>query len=160
MISTKVGDGGRTLVNERWVSKSDPLVQTLGDIDEAISTIVLAIAHIKNPAPTLVASIQDLHDVSSFLCRYLLTFDKTSNVMKMEDLIYSKEIFDFTYPTENTSAAFLNVARATVRRAERSLNQVISYIPELDEESIDRARKYMNRLSDYLFALSLEERGL
>lgn len=160
MIATKVGDGGMTLVNERWVQKTDTLVCALGDLDEAISSIVLAIAQNDVVPELMFKVISDLHDIGSYLCRYLLTFDGTSRIMEMEKLIYSKEIFDFTYPTENLRAAQLNFARSVVRRAERSVLKVLGSTPEFDEADKERVRKYLNRLSDYLFALSLEERDL
>ena len=160
MIATKVGDGGYTTLHDRRVPKSDHLIETLGDIDEAISAIVLSIASMQLTPGILGKTIDDLHDISAYLTRYLLKFDRSIRILEMEDLIYSKEIVDFTYPTENLTAAHLNMARAIVRRAERSVIAELPRHPEFEAEDKENIIRYMNRLSDYLFALSLEERNL
>ena len=55
----------------------------------------------------------------------------------------------FVLPGGHISVSNCHVARTVCRRAERSIVALNS-----DDEDIDFAKRYVNRLSDYLFVLS------
>ena len=165
MIATKVGDAGSTRLHDKMVPKTDKIIVTFGEIDETISSIVLSIAHIEklpDDYKQLEQCIYDLHDISAYIGGYTDKINLTKQIKEMEDFIYMKEVVDFTYPIEHKAGAFLNMARSVARRAERALLDYLDWVHYLDmqEKDYTDVLKYMNRLSDYLFALSVDVRGL
>ena len=162
MIATKVGDKGQTRLHDKMVNKTDVIIATLGEIDETISAIVLAIAHMDSHPEQLEKCIYDLHDISAYLANYVDSVKLDKQIKEMEDFIYMKEVVDFTYPIEHKAGAFLNMARSISRRAERAVLNYLEWEQYLSEspKDYDSVLKYMNRLSDYLFAISVEVRGL
>ena len=147
--STSLGDGSR-------VDKSSARIKAYGEVDEANSSIGIAIAFssskIKN---TLLAIQNDLFDVGADLCfptqeKKKLTI-LSNRVVFLEDEIDKlnkdlSKLESFILPGGTRSSSFLHLSRSLVRRAERS-------IVELDkgEEVNPNVIKYINRLSDFLF---------
>jgi len=147
--STSLGDGSR-------VDKSSARIKAYGEVDEANSSIGIAIAFssskIKN---TLLAIQNDLFDVGADLCfptqeKKKLTI-LSNRVVFLEDEIDKlnkdlSKLESFILPGGTKSSSFLHLSRSLVRRAERS-------IVELDkgEEVNPNVIKYINRLSDFLF---------
>lgn len=147
--STSLGDGSR-------VDKSSTRIKAYGEVDEANSSIGIAVAFssskIKN---TLLAIQNDLFDVGADLCfptqeKKKLTI-LSNRVVFLEDEIDKlnkdlSKLESFILPGGTRSSSFLHLSRSLVRRAERS-------IVELDkgEEVNPNVIKYINRLSDFLF---------
>ena len=148
------------------IDKTASIIETLGEIDETISAIVLAMAHMDSYPDQLEKCIYDLHDISAYIADYIGHISLHKQIREMEDFIYMKEVVDFTYPINHKAGAFLNMARSVARRAERALLRHLEFEtyalnPIIDDDrNTEGVLKYMNRLSDYLFALSVDVRGL
>jgi len=88
----------------------------------------------------------------------ILTQIEEADVIKLEDLI--QKYLDekplegrFYLPgSEKTKAgAYVDVARTLARKAERKLN---AFVENEGRQDLELSKKYLNRLSDYLFVLS------
>jgi cob(I)alamin adenosyltransferase len=62
---------------------------------------------------------------------------------------------EFVVPGETTGSAYLDLARAVVRRAERAAVAMDRAGLLIDQEPV----RYLNRLSDLLFVLARSEEG-
>ena len=164
-IYTRTGDKGKTsLFSGKRVWKDNLRVETYGSLDEVNSIIGVSIAnlklsnkkiiHLKN----LLIDIQrTLFYVNSYLAGLYDAIDSIDLNKKIE--IFEKEIDEMTQkvpklsnfilPGGGTAGANLQHARAVARRAERLIVK-LSRRERVDE----RAIKYINRLSDFLFTAS------
>jgi len=163
-IYTKSGDAGITqLFSGERVSKSSLRVELYGTVDELQSVVILAL-NFGVPEKIrldLEALVYELYILSADFAT-IISSDKNitriseKNILGLEqkideyfdELPKSKE-FILSYSTQG--AAFLNNARTVCRRAERiaiAVNSSVSHEEELSKNSI----KYLNRLSDFLFA--------
>ncbi|MDT8336755.1 MAG: ATP:cob(I)alamin adenosyltransferase, partial [Candidatus Izemoplasmatales bacterium] len=88
----------------------------------------------------------------------IITQIKEEDVLILEDMI--QEYLDlkplearFYLPgSEKTEGgAYIDIARTVARKAERKLN---AFVEHEQREDLETAKKYLNRLSDYLFVLS------
>ena len=136
----------------------------IGDVDEANSAIGVAIAALgQGEAATMLRRIQnDLFDLGADLATPGDDFEPgdmtlrivAAQVARLESEIDAmnarlQPLTSFILPGGGMGAACLHVARAVVRRAERSAvgaAQRISLNPQ--------ALAYLNRLSDHLFVLA------
>lgn len=161
-IYTKKGDKGSTsLIGGTRVAKSDLRIEAYGTVDELNSYMGLVRDQVVNHSRAdLLKEIQDrLFTIGSSLAS-----DPEKSKMKTPDLheadveLLEKEIDAmmgevpplraFVLPGGHQSVSFCHVARCVCRRAERlaiSLQET-SFVDDL-------VIKYLNRLSDYLFAL-------
>lgn len=160
-IYTKTGDKGKTsLFSGKRVWKYDARVETYGTLDELNSIIGVAIAHLPDRRSSklkkILTSIQrDLFYIGSYLADLPDTIEDIDLVQKTEG--FEKNIdfmmkhlpptFNFVLPGGSRAAAFLHQARTVARRAERALVR-LSKKERIDE----RVQKYVNRLSDLLYA--------
>ncbi len=164
-IYTRTGDTGTTgLVDGSRVAKSDPRIAAIGDVDEANS--VLGVALIDVPAgpvrDELVRIQNDLFDLGADLASpggidSALRIVPTQ-VERLEQAIDAlnadlSPLTSFILPGGDAGAAGLHLARAVVRRAERSATAM----PDASRVGAT----YINRLSDYLFvaARALNQSG-
>ncbi|MAI75854.1 MAG: ATP:cob(I)alamin adenosyltransferase [Pelagibacteraceae bacterium TMED65] len=147
--STSLGDGSR-------VDKSSARIKAYGEVDEANSSIGIAVAFSSSKIKNILLAVQnDLFDVGADLCfptqqKKKLTI-LSNRVVFLEDEIDKlnkdlSKLESFILPGGTRSSSFLHLSRSLVRRAERS-------IVELDkgEEVNPNVIKYINRLSDFLF---------
>ena len=162
-IYTKTGDLGDTsLFGGRRVSKSDLRIETYGTTDELNSWIGLVRDVNSNELErALLKAIQD----RIFTIGACLAADPENEKLKTPDLIESDvqqlenaiDEFDavlqplraFILPGGYVAVSYCHIARTVARRAERlcvALHQVTP-VPTL-------VIKYLNRLSDFLFALA------
>jgi cob(I)alamin adenosyltransferase len=171
-IYTRTGDDGSTgLVDGSRLPKSDSRMQAIGDVDEANSALgvaITALAHDKNDAAgdvSLLAGLQriqnDLFDLGADIATPGTDFTPSPMELRiiqgqidwLEQAIDAANdalppLTSFILPGGSAAAAHMHVARATVRRAERSL------VAAAHATSINPlAIQYCNRLSDYLFVL-------
>jgi cob(I)alamin adenosyltransferase len=167
-IYTRKGDDGTTgLFYGGRVAKDDTGPVAYGDVDEAVATLGVARAE--------VAAGDPLHDELLRLQRSLfivgaelatapenlpkLVDDETrvteSMVVDLEnaidEVVAERGMPDgFLVPGSNRLGAALDLARATVRRAERN---AVAHVRRCGSE--DRyVVPYLNRLADYLFMLA------
>lgn len=159
-IYTKTGDKGNTsLFDGTRVSKTNIRVASYGTVDELNSVIGVAIAHIENvklnKLKTELEKIQhDLLDIGSGLAMPegmpVVGLDK--RIKELEILIdefmdISPKIDQFILPGGAKAASFLHMARTITRRVERIITK-LSQKERVDENIV----KYINRLSDFLYA--------
>jgi len=161
-IYTRTGDAGETgLADGSRVSKSDPLMAAIGDVDEANSAIGVALRHVGGEAQAMLQRIQnELFDLGADLATPGEDFEPnemTLRVVQPQIDRLEREIDrmntdleslrSFILPGGAGGAAELHLARAIVRRAERSAVAAATPLNPL-------ARTYLNRLSDHLFVLA------
>ncbi len=174
-IYTKTGDQGTTsLVGGKRVFKNDPRVEAYGDADELISYLGLIIAEEENPANTAGTAIkirkdlfriqQTLMCVSAFLAMPEEGTGKQLRPMEEAEIEFLEKGIDtmtgqiplqksFIIPGGPIQAALCHVARTVCRRVERRCVNIHSTDAEL-EANLVKCKKYINRLSDYLFTLA------
>lgn len=163
IIYTRTGDFGKTsLFDQTSVYKDDPRVEAYGSVDELGCFIGLAKHYIKEED---VETRRLLHDIQRKLfdvCAELATKEtillKTTiteeDVAYLENRIdYYLQFFDipkyFIIPGDNIQSAHFHVCRTVARRAERQIVKIIKH-----EEINENVLKYVNRLSDLLYAIS------
>lgn len=159
-IYTRTGDAGTTgLVDGSRVSKADVRMGAIGDVDEANSALGVAIAALGEAEPVAVLRrIQnDLFDLGADLATPGEDFAPTemslrivpAQVAWLEAQIDAMNaalapLSSFILP--GGTSASLQLARAIVRRAERTAVAAAAEVP-LNPEAL----RYLNRLSDLLF---------
>jgi cob(I)alamin adenosyltransferase len=169
MFFTRRGDDGYTdLLGGPRLPKEELRIDALGDIDEATSTIGLARAHAQGEETraALVHVQKDLY----LLMADLATVEgkaareprlQDSHLARLEELIQS---FDgrvtipkeFVAPGDSVSGATMDVARAVVRRAERTVTQLLHSGSGATSVMV----AYLNRVSSLLFGLARFEDSL
>jgi cob(I)alamin adenosyltransferase len=153
-IYTRTGDTGTTgLVDGSRVSKADPLMSAIGDVDEANSAIGVAIATLAGaePSDALLTIQNDLFDLGADLATPP-GIDGALRVLpvqveRLEAAIDALNVdlsplTSFVLPGGQPAAAALHLARAITRRAERHA---------VAAGAGGAVLAYLNRLSDYLF---------
>lgn len=155
-ITTRTGDAGDTgLGDGTRVPKDSARIQALGDIDELNSCLGLLLAE-RLPAAVEDALLQvqhDLFDLGGEVCIPGHSMISERHVTRVEALMQAhnaklKPLKEFILPGGTRAAAAAHLARAVCRRAERSLVAL-----GRAEPVGERARQYLNRLSDLLFVL-------
>ncbi|MDK2768157.1 MAG: cob(I)yrinic acid a,c-diamide adenosyltransferase [Sphingomonas sp.] len=166
-IYTRTGDDGTTgLVDGSRVAKHDARLAAMGDVDEANSAIGVAIAAIGtgHPAPLLTTVQNDLFDLGADLATPGENFEPDemtlrivpAQVARLEAAIDLANgalppLTSFILPGGSAASAAIHLARAIVRRAERSATAAANIMPVNPQAVI-----YLNRLSDLLFVLARE----
>jgi cob(I)alamin adenosyltransferase len=164
-IYTKTGDQGETSIIGGRVLKDDEQVEAYGTVDEANSTIgvVASLLHVereKELREELERIQHELFDCGGDLSMKVGSEEKYPYKVNGEMVLFLEERIDqymrealplerFILPGGTQAAAQLHVARTIVRRAER---RVVSLARR--QEINPFVRQYINRLSDYLFALA------
>ncbi|MCE2436523.1 MAG: cob(I)yrinic acid a,c-diamide adenosyltransferase [Pseudomonadales bacterium] len=156
---TKSGDRGFTsLADGTRYQKHDKPVQLVGELDEAnchLGMLAEALKAAGNPELVVVQRLQSrLFDVGGAVAigKARVSFDSevASLEARVERLKEDLEpLVEFVLPGGGDAAARAHLARAVVRRVERSY--WASEVRQLDAAG---AGKFLNRLSDYLFALA------
>ncbi len=156
---TGKGDQGATDLLGGRVGKNDPIIEVIGSLDEATSSIGYAKAHATDPESTqwLTDAQHDLYRIMAELAftdevrpaSYHLGADRTEWLEQTTDEIGSR--FDlpphFVLPGDTIPSAALDVARTVVRRAERRAVEVHITGGISNPEIV----RYLNRLSSLLF---------
>ena len=164
-IYTRTGDSGETgLVDGSRVSKADPPIAAIGDVDEANSAIGVALGQVADEAArAMLRRIQnELFDLGADLATPGEDFAPSDMALRIaaEQVARLEAEIDqvnaeleplrsFVLPAGDGGAAWLFLARAVVRRAERSAVAAAAATP-LNPLAI----AYLNRLSDHLFVLA------
>lgn len=165
-LYTKTGDKGETsLYGGKRVKKSSIKVDCYGTIDEANAMLGLAYSQLKDEKVKLyVNSIQKkLFSVGAELASDENGLDMLQGKINEKDIYFLENIVDecteivgkqtsFVVPGKNPSSASLHVSRTIIRRAERKIIALKDYEPVRD-----LLIKYINRLSDAIYALARVE---
>ena len=175
-IYTRKGDDGTTgLLYGGRVGKDDVRTEVYGTLDEVVSALGLARgAGLSERVETVVVRLQrEMFVVGAQLATSpenqpkleegisKVTPEMTARAEKDIDTLIEEHPLpqEFILPGETLSSAGLDVARSTVRRAERQAVGMArnGLIPD------DEILRYLNRISDLLFTLARceeAERGL
>ena len=160
-IYTKTGDGGDTsLFTGERIAKESPRVGTYGTLDEANSALALARAFSK--VPEIRAKILELQKLMPKLMADLASLEKpalitAADVAQLEsdmDALDSNlpPLRNFVIPGDTQAGAFLDLARTTVRRAEREFYKLSRFEAVHEIDGV-----FLNRLSDLCFLLMRTE---
>ncbi|AWR99775.1 cob(I)yrinic acid a,c-diamide adenosyltransferase [Metallosphaera hakonensis] len=154
---TKGGDKGETSVPKGRVGKDSPLVNFLGDIDEANSFLGLAIS--KLPWEDMKLDLEKVQMDLFALGEDWSTFSEKITMEKVKwleerTISYRKEsgpVKLFVVPGGSEEASILHVVRAVVRRLERN---AVKYSKEVEVKN-KTTIVYLNRLSSMLFSMAI-----
>jgi cob(I)alamin adenosyltransferase len=162
-IYTRTGDKGKTSVIGGRIDKDDIRVESYGTVDEVNSYIGQAVTELDQSVFGDV--LEDLEKIQHelFDCGGDLATvsDKAPKKLAPESIDYLEERIDkfieeapelekFILPGGSKPAASIHIARTVTRRAERL---VVSLI-KADSSVSELPLQYLNRLSDYFFALA------
>ena len=173
-IYTKHGDGGETgLLYGGRVSKTHPRTEAYGAVDEAVSAlgVVRALSQDER-VRTIVAQLQrELFTVGAELATDPDFYDKLEQhfstvsaemtaalerlIDELTDVVVIPPVF--VLPGTSAASAAIDVARSTLRRAER---RAVA-LAESGALKSPEVLRYLNRASDLLFVLArYEDRDL
>ena len=161
-ITTKTGDTGETrLLSGARIKKSDLRIECLGAVDEAVAFLGVARSKGRGYVEKCLRLIQA--GLSSVLAELsddagLLPAERLVNgahTVELEEIIAYCEastgpLRAFVVPGETPISADIHVARTVARRAERRIAALHDANGPLRPELL----RYMNRVSDALFALA------
>jgi cob(I)alamin adenosyltransferase len=171
-IYTKKGDDGTTgLLYGGRVSKADPATEAYGSVDEAVAALGLVRALTSDPyVHELILRLQrELFVVGADLATNpddrkklkpgisLATPEMVSRVeTSIDDMVEVHPLpQEFIVPGANPVSAALDVARTSVRRAERRTVELKDGGGTVNPDAL----RYLNRLSDLLFVLARWQAG-
>ena len=163
-VYTKTGDKGKTsLFGGKRVLKNDLQINAYGTVDELNSWIGLLRDFSSSDIEQKV--LIDIQETLFTVGSYLASDPEKKSQMKLpalhqgmiEKLEVEMDAMDtnlpemksFVLPGGHQAVSNCHIARTVCRRAERAIVSMKS-----DDEDIDFAIRYVNRLSDYLFVLS------
>ncbi|NLP10633.1 cob(I)yrinic acid a,c-diamide adenosyltransferase [bacterium] len=165
-ITSALGDDGATaFIGGKRVSKSGVRAHACGDVDEASAWLGLirsrttpsglsrSLLRIQNHLYLInceLAFTQGREREKTFLTRNHLSWLSQASRRTEAHLHLPRR---FILYGETESAAFLDVARAVVRRAERNVAALYQAEPFSNRVILP----YLNRLSDYLYLLAREQ---
>ncbi|MGC6475866.1 MAG: cob(I)yrinic acid a,c-diamide adenosyltransferase [Parvibaculales bacterium] len=172
-IYTRTGDDGTTgLADGSRRAKNDARIMAYGAVDEANATLGIARLHSQDKAMKIIddmlARLQnDMFDLGSDLATpepkageelsYTPLRIQAEQVTRLEAEIDQlnqdlEPLNSFILPGGTPLAAYLHLARTTMRRAERQMVAAQEVAPE--DRLNPLALKYANRASDLLFVMS------
>ena len=153
-IATRTGDAGETgLGDGSRVAKDSARIQALGDIDELNSALGAVLAEdLPDALRSALEQVQhDLFDLGGEASIPGHTMVTEAHVARLDACLEAwnaqlPALKEFILPGGSRAAACAHLARSVCRRAERSL------VALARRETVgERARQYLNRLSDLLF---------
>lgn len=162
-IYTRTGDTGKTSIIGGRVDKDDPRVEAYGTVDEVNCFVGQAIveldqemfgdvlADLKKIQHELFDCGGDLANVSSK--REIKLQKEAIDYLELRIDKYTAEAPElerFILPGGTKPAASIHIARTVTRRAER----LVVKLSKADVKTPELAQKFLNRLSDYFFALA------
>jgi cob(I)alamin adenosyltransferase len=162
-LYTRTGDSGETaLFDGTRVRKDDPRVEAYGDVDELNAWLGLVrtagldpefesdIIRIQRELFALGASLADpAEKIAARVTKAALDDVDVLRLEKMIDRLDAETppLRRFVLPGGTSTGAAIHLARAVCRRAER---RIVAVDPNVDGVLV----RYVNRLSDLLFALA------
>ncbi len=158
IITTRTGDEGTTSLGDgSRVTKNDPRVEAMGDVDELNSVLGVLLAHMRseeklNEYVVILSRVQHaLFDLGSELAVPGFKQLQDAQVSYLDENIAQfnarlPALKEFILPGGSSISAHTHVARSVCRRAERAVVNVDDLGPH--------PKQYLNRLSDLLFILA------
>jgi cob(I)alamin adenosyltransferase len=171
-IYTGSGDRGKTsLLSGERVSKADLRVEASGDVDELNSLLGGVVASLPPREAELAEEIQKIQSVLLHIGACLSVTPGSPVSEELEEITEEHSralegaidridgslptLKDFILPGGHISAAWVHLARAVCRRAERHVvNLSTIQTATHDSKQLRYVIVYLNRLSDYLFVLA------
>lgn len=165
-IYTRTGDKGQTSIIGGRVDKDDFRVEAYGTIDELNAIIGKAMTELD--AEKFEDLLYDLEKIQNELFdgggdlanvmkerHYKLADEPIEEMEARIDVLMNEapELQKFVLPGGSPAAATLHIARTVTRRAERLTVTLLKNAEEGDVSPV--VQRYLNRLSDYLFAAAL-----
>ena len=160
-LYTKTGDKGKTGIIGGRVDKDHVRVEAYGTIDELNSYIGLAVAQLTDEKfADIVEDLQTIQhelfdaggDLANVMKERVYKLQEASIErleVRMDALCEETPALErFILPGGSLAASTLHIGRTITRRAER---QTVTLMKEI-EDVTPVVQKYLNRLSDYLFA--------
>lgn len=162
-IYTRTGDKGQTSIIGGRVDKDDVRVEAYGTVDEVNCFVGQAVAQLQ---PELFQDVLD--DLEKIQHELFDCGGDLANVSKKREPKLTKEAITylearidvfieeapelerFILPGGSSAAASLHIARTVTRRAER----LVVTLMKADSNISDLSLQFLNRLSDYFFALA------
>lgn len=162
-IYTRTGDKGQTSIIGGRVDKDDTRVEAYGTVDEVNSFVGQAIIELD---PEIFKDVLD--DLEKIQHELFDCGGDLASVSEKRELKLQKEMIDyletkidefikeapelerFILPGGTKPAASIHIARTVTRRAERLVVTLLKSDPKTPELAL----QYLNRLSDYFFALA------
>lgn len=162
-IYTRTGDKGKTSLIGGRVDKDDTRVEAYGTVDEVNCFVGQAIQELdqelfKDVLDDLEKIQHELFDCGGDLAN---VSDKRELKLHQESIDYLEKKIDeyiveapelerFILPGGTKPSASIHIARTVTRRAERLVVKLLKADPKTPEVAL----MYLNRLSDYFFALA------
>jgi cob(I)alamin adenosyltransferase len=162
-LYTRTGDKGKTSIIGGRVDKDDIRVEAYGTVDEVNCFVGQVMTELdgevfKDVLADLEKIQHELFDCGGDLANIS---DKIEYKLQNEAIDYletkideyiqeAPELERFILPGGTKPAASIHIARTVTRRAER----LVVSLMKRDEKTPELALKYLNRLSDYFFALA------
>lgn len=162
-IYTRTGDTGKTSIIGGRVDKDDIRVEAYGTVDEVNCFVGQAIAELdtelfKDVLNDLEKIQHELFDCGGDLANVT---EKRELKLQKESIDYLEKKIDeyiaeapelerFILPGGSKPSASIHIARTVTRRAERLVVKLL----KADAKTPELALQYLNRLSDYFFALA------
>lgn len=160
-ITTKTGDKGMTsLYDGQRVSKADPRIELLGELDELNARVGFckALTESKKTYETIQEQLMRVMTIVATPGKNVSEKDSEyldQSIAMMEERIKEKSStgnFTFTLPGQSMEDAALHLARTATRTCERKWISMKQTTPSPSSIGI-----YLNRLSDYFYALTLPD---
>lgn len=153
-ITTRQGDYGLTDIHGKRISKTDLIMEVIGEIDTLMAQCIVCSAQDDTYRLDMMQIVEDLTTMCSYITEYTPEVDFTVHLNWITNRIHALEpkemTFQFVYPFTSLKAAQYNLARTYARTAERKCFMLA------EKRSLDaNALKYMNRLSDLFFIMTV-----
>lgn len=162
-IYTRTGDKGKTSIIGGRVDKDDIRVEAYGTVDEVNCFVGQAMTQLdpvvfQDVLEDLEKIQHELFDCGGDLANVTknrelkLTIEAVEYLEKRIDAFIEEapKVERFILPGGTSASASIHIARTVTRRAERLVVSLMKADPEVSEVSL----KFINRLSDYFFALA------
>jgi cob(I)alamin adenosyltransferase len=159
-MNSHTGDDGNTsLPDGRRISKNSQVIEVYGRIDELVAWIGLLgdlnensvrkhfLKAIQQNLMNMLSSVSTEAGSNSVLPGDDCMIEIENQTVILED--HLKPLDGFVLPGGNIASSYCHIARCVCRNAERAFVEL-----KLQEPVHDILGKYLNRLSDYLFALA------
>lgn len=162
-LYTRTGDKGETSIIGGRVGKDNVRVDAYGTVDELNSVVGIAVTELdpvkfKDILSDLETIQHELFDCGGDLATingkrgFKLKQESIDEMEKKIDVYIQEapELQRFILPGGSKGSAHIHLARTVARRAER----LVVALMRIDEDVHPITLKYLNRLSDYFFAIA------
>lgn len=160
VLYTGKGDRGKSLIGNKRIDKTSPVIAILGELDELNSLLGLARTQIKAKAirEQLLTAQENIFTIQANVASLLFRGKRKAPIFKKEKITRMENVIkkveekisvqrSFIVPGSNPTSAWLDYVRTVSRRVER---RVLKLKRHFDPSII----AYLNRLSSLFFALA------